>query len=70
MAEPASRQFPGRIHPISIQASACSAGRSLIATTLIVIDVTLAALFWSWGADDIIARLVRKTLLVGVFGLI
>jgi type IV secretion system protein TrbL len=30
--------------------------------------VTLAALFWSWGADDdIIARLVKKTLFVGVF---
>jgi type IV secretion system protein TrbL len=28
----------------------------------------LAALFWSWGADDdIIARLVKKTLFVGVF---
>jgi type IV secretion system protein TrbL len=41
---------------------------AFIATTLIVIDVTLAALFWSWGADDdIIARLVRKTLFVGVF---
>ena len=39
-----------------------------IATTLIVIDVTLAALFWSWGADEnIIARLVKKTLFVGVF---
>lgn len=39
-----------------------------IATTLIVIDVTLAALFWSWaGDDDIIARLVKKTLFVGVF---
>ena len=39
-----------------------------IATTLIVIDVTLAALFWSWGADDdIIARLVKKTLFVGAF---
>lgn len=39
-----------------------------IATTLIVIDVTLAALFWSWGADDdLIARLVKKTLFVGVF---
>ncbi|MGY3138419.1 type IV secretion system protein TrbL [Bradyrhizobium sp. USDA 4501] len=39
-----------------------------IATTLIVIDVTLAALFWSWGADDdIVARLVKKTLFVGVF---
>ncbi|WP_298670850.1 P-type conjugative transfer protein TrbL [uncultured Sphingomonas sp.] len=39
-----------------------------IATTLIVIDVTLAALFWSWGADDdIMAKLVKKTLFVGVF---
>ena len=41
---------------------------SFIASTLIVIDVTIAALFWSWGADeDIIARLVKKTLFVGVF---
>jgi len=41
---------------------------AFIASTLIVIDVTLAALFWSWGADDdIMARLVRKTLFVGVF---
>jgi type IV secretion system protein TrbL len=41
---------------------------AFIASTLIVIDVTLAALFWAWGADDdIIARLVKKTLFVGVF---
>jgi len=41
---------------------------AFLATTLIVIDVTLAALFWSWGADDdILARLVKKTLFVGVF---
>ena len=39
-----------------------------IASTLIAIDVTLAALFWSWSADDdILARLVKKTLFVGVF---
>jgi type IV secretion system protein TrbL len=39
-----------------------------LATTLAAIDVTLAALFWSWGTDeDIIARLVKKTLFVGVF---
>ncbi len=39
-----------------------------LATTLIVIDVTLAALFWAWGeGDDIIARLVKKTLFVGAF---
>jgi len=41
---------------------------SFLATTLVAIDVTLAALFWSWGTDDdIIARLVKKTLFVGVF---
>ncbi|PYE85292.1 P-type conjugative transfer protein TrbL [Phyllobacterium leguminum] len=44
---------------------------AFIATTLIVIDVTLAALFWSWGADDdIIARLIKKTLFVGAFAYI
>src|SRR6266851_692518 len=41
---------------------------AFVATTLIAIDLTLAALFWSWGGDnDIIARLVKKTLFVGVF---
>ncbi|ABI61959.1 P-type conjugative transfer protein TrbL [Granulibacter bethesdensis] len=44
---------------------------AFIATTLIVIDVTLAALFWSMGGeDDIIGRLIRKTLFVGVFAYI
>src|SRR6476620_11398814 len=39
-----------------------------LATTLTAIDITLAALFWAWGTDeDIIARLVKKTLFVGVF---
>jgi len=39
-----------------------------LATTLIALDMTLAALFWAWGADeDILARLVKKTLFVGVF---
>src|SRR3954447_9271472 len=39
-----------------------------LATTLAAIDITLAALFWSWSTDeDIIARLVKKTLFVGVF---
>ena len=39
-----------------------------LASSLIVIDVTLAALFWTWGeGDDILARLVRKTLQVGFF---
>src|SRR3954449_5052087 len=41
---------------------------SFLASTLAAIDITLAALFWSWGADDdILARLVKKTLFVGVF---
>lgn len=41
---------------------------SFIATTLIVIDVTLAALFWSFGeGDDIIVRLIKKTMFVGAF---
>lgn len=41
---------------------------AFVATTLMAIDITLAALFWSWGGDDdIIARLVKKTLFVGVF---
>ncbi len=44
---------------------------AFIATTLIVIDVTLAALFWAWGTDDdLLARLVRKTLFVGAFAYI
>ena len=44
---------------------------AFLATTLIVIDVTLAALFWAWGSDDdIIGRLVKKTLFVGVFAYI
>src|SRR6201988_641825 len=39
-----------------------------LATTLAAIDITLAGLFWAWGADEgILALLVRKTLFVGVF---
>ena len=41
---------------------------AFLATTLAAIDITLAALFWAWGTDeDIIARLVKKTMFVGVF---
>ncbi|CAM5761154.1 hypothetical protein LMIY3S_00044 [Labrys miyagiensis] len=41
---------------------------AFVATTLITIDIVLAALFWSWSADDdLMARLVKKTLFVGVF---
>jgi type IV secretion system protein TrbL len=41
---------------------------AFLATTLAAIDITLAAIFWSWAVDeDIIARLAKKTLFVGVF---
>jgi len=39
-----------------------------LSSTLIVIDITLAGLFWAWGADeDILQRLVKKTLYIGFF---
>jgi type IV secretion system protein TrbL len=42
-----------------------------LSSTLIVIDVTIAALFWAWGADeDVVQRLVKKTLYIGVFAFI
>jgi type IV secretion system protein TrbL len=41
---------------------------AFLATTLAAIDITLAAIFWSWAPDeDIVARLAKKTLFVGVF---
>ena len=41
---------------------------AFVASTLIVIDVTLAGVFWAWGADeDVLAHLVKKTLYVGFF---
>src|ERR1700687_4084826 len=41
---------------------------AFLASTLIVIDVTLAGLFWAWGGDeDVLAHLVKKTLYVGFF---
>lgn len=42
-----------------------------LSSTLIAIDVTLAALFWAWGADeDVLQRLVKKVLYIGVFAYI
>jgi len=42
-----------------------------LASILIALDVTLAGLFWALGGeDDMIARLVRKTLFVGTFAFI
>jgi len=41
---------------------------AFLASTLIAIDITLAGLFWAWGADeDVLAHLVKKTLYVGFF---
>jgi type IV secretion system protein TrbL len=41
---------------------------AFLATTLVTIDVILAALFWAWAAEeDILARLIKKTLYVGFF---
>ena len=44
---------------------------AFLSTTLIAIDVTLAGLFWAWGADeDVLQRLVKKTLYIGFFAFI
>ncbi|SDG96194.1 P-type conjugative transfer protein TrbL [Pelagibacterium luteolum] len=44
---------------------------AFLTTTLIVIDITLAGLFWAWGADeDVIQRLMKKTLYIGFFAFI
>jgi type IV secretion system protein TrbL len=41
---------------------------TFLSSTLIVIDITLAGLFWAWGSDeDVIQRLVKKTLYIGFF---
>jgi type IV secretion system protein TrbL len=41
---------------------------AFLATTLVVIDMTIAALFWAWSPDEeILARLIKKTLYVGFF---
>ena len=42
-----------------------------LAATLIAIDITLAGLFWAMAPDeDVIARLIKKTLYIGVFAFI
>src|SRR3546814_9448562 len=41
---------------------------AFLTTILIGIDITLAGLFWALGGEDnIIGRLIRKVLYVGVF---
>ncbi|ESY01366.1 P-type conjugative transfer protein TrbL [Mesorhizobium sp. LNJC405B00] len=44
---------------------------AFLTSTLILIDITLAGLFWAWGADeDVLHRLVKKTLYIGFFAFI
>ncbi|TIW08203.1 MAG: P-type conjugative transfer protein TrbL, partial [Mesorhizobium sp.] len=44
---------------------------AFLSSTLIVIDITIAGLFWAWGADeDVLHRLVKKTLYIGFFAFI
>src|SRR3546814_15591702 len=44
---------------------------AFLTTTLIVIDVTLAGLFWAMGGEqDVIGRFIRKILYVGAFAFI
>ncbi|WP_119390709.1 P-type conjugative transfer protein TrbL [Taklimakanibacter lacteus] len=44
---------------------------AFLTSTLIVIDITLAGLFWAWGADeDVLQRLIKKTLYIGFFAFI
>lgn len=40
---------------------------AFLTATLVVIDMTLAGLFWAMGGEDIIGRLIKKTLYVGAF---
>lgn len=41
-----------------------------LSVTLIVIDMTLAGLFWAMGGEEVLAKLIRKTLYVGAFAYI
>lgn len=44
---------------------------AFLTATLVVIDVTLAGLFWAMGGnDDVIAKLIKKILYVGAFAFI
>jgi type IV secretion system protein TrbL len=44
---------------------------AFLSAVLIVLDMTLAGLFWAMGGEsDVIARLIRKTLYVGFFAFI
>jgi type IV secretion system protein TrbL len=41
-----------------------------LTATLVVIDMTLAGLFWAMSNEEVIAKLIKKTLYVGTFAFI
>lgn len=41
-----------------------------LSATLIVIDITLAGLFWAMCGEEVLAKLIRKTLYIGAFAYI
>ena len=43
---------------------------AFLTATLVIIDMTLAGLFWAMGGDDVIGKLIKKTLYVGAFAFI
>ncbi|MDB5971179.1 MAG: conjugal transfer protein TrbL [Hydrocarboniphaga sp.] len=43
---------------------------AFLTATLVVIDMTLAGLFWAMGGEDVIGKLIKKTLYVGAFAFI
>ena len=38
---------------------------AFLTATLIVIDITLAGLFWAWGADEDVIQIVKKRTMAG-----
>jgi type IV secretion system protein TrbL len=43
---------------------------AFLTATLVVIDMTLAGLFWAMGGEEVLTKLIKKTLYVGVFAYI
>jgi len=43
---------------------------AFLTATLVIIDMTLAGLFWAMGNEEVIAKLIKKTLYVGAFAYI
>ena len=43
---------------------------AFLTATLVVIDMTLAGLSWAMGAEEVVAKLIKKTLYVGAFAYI